>query len=132
MTFLEKYPNRGVAYKGSISKKQLNEIIPSYQASIVPLVKSIKGAVPSKIFELMQFQIPIIFCGGGEGAKIINQYKIGFNVLPGDLNNLKKVITDISNMTQSDLMKLKENCRIAISTDFSFELQLTKLIDILS
>ncbi len=126
--FLNNNPDRCVNYKGFVSKAELDEILPQYHVSIVPLVKRIKGAVPSKIFELMQLEIPVLFCGGGEGAKIVEQYNVGFTCPPGDSIALKDKLITMKKISDNEYQALKNNCRKASTEIFNFENQMNKLI----
>ena len=132
LRFLENNPDRGVNYKGSVSKKELDDILPKYQASVVPLVNRIKGAVPSKLFELMHLEIPILFCGGGEGAEIIEEFKVGFTSPPGDYSALKDTIIAFKKLSDEEYLAIKNNCKQASFEVFNFEKQITHLIKALN
>lgn len=129
--FLSKNPDRGVYYKGSVSKKELENIFPQYHASIVPLANRIKGAVPSKIFELIQLNIPILFCGGGEGAEIVEKYKVGIATPPGDYEALKTAILSLKSLSDEDYLSLKKNCKKMSSSVLNFDKQILELARIL-
>ena len=92
-----------------------------YDASIVPLVVSITGAVPSKIFDLLPVGVPILFCGGGEGAEIVRNYKIGLVADSGDYVALMNNIKTFVGMKEEEYGKLVENCLNASRNDFCFE-----------
>jgi glycosyltransferase involved in cell wall biosynthesis len=126
--FLAKNTDRGVTYKGSVSKKELDKILPRYQASIVPLVNRIKGAVPSKIFELTQLHIPILFCGGGEGAKLVEHYQVGITSPPGNYEALKNAIITLKSLSDEEYLALKNNCQKAASEVFNFDKQISELV----
>lgn len=119
-------------YHGSLPKEQMVEVIAGYSASIVPLVVRIHGAVPSKIFDLMPLGVPILFCGGGEGARIVKDYKVGLTSPPGDYEALSSNISALINMPDDEYRKLRQNCIEASVTDFSFENQMEKYIGFVS
>lgn len=123
--------SNNVYYHGSLPKEEIVKILPTYNASIVPLAQRIYGAVPSKIFDLMPLGVPILFCGGGEGSEIIDKNRIGFHSEPGDYEalsgNIKKLI---------DLPDLEYNCMVKreidlSKTEFSFNSQFGRFIEFL-
>jgi glycosyltransferase involved in cell wall biosynthesis len=131
-SFLRNNPNCGITYKGSVSKMELDNILPNYDASIVPLVNRIKGAVPSKIFELIQIGIPILFCGGGEGALIVEKHEVGFTSPPGDIEALKNTITKLKSLSEGDYKTIVDNCNKAAIDSFNFDRQMSELVAVLS
>lgn len=122
----------GVFYHGSLPKNQMVEVIAGYNASIVPLVVRIHGAVPSKIFDLMPLGVPILFCGGGEGAQIVSEYKVGLTSPPGDYKALSSNISTLINMSDEEYETLRQNCVKASLTDFSFDQQMGKYVRFVS
>lgn len=113
----------GVICHGYKKKEEINQILGTFHASIVPLAVSIKGAVPSKIFDLLPHGTPIIFCGGGEGKNIILQYNLGVVSQPGDYEALKENIIRLKNMTDVEYSQMRECCLQASANEFSFERQ---------
>lgn len=122
----------GVTCYGYRSKEEINKTLSSYHASIVPLAVAIKGAVPSKIFDLLPHGIPILFSGGGEGEKIVNDYKLGFSSKPGDYETLKENISKLKQMSDEEYCQLRQQCIAAAKGDFSFNEQIKKYYAFLS
>lgn len=116
----------GVVLHGYQSKEAVNAVLEQYHASIVPLSVRIKGAVPSKIFDLLPHGIPILFAGGGEGESIIKTHGIGFVSPPGDYETLRLNIIKIKEMSEDDYLQLRLNCVNASQGKFSFEQQMKK------
>ena len=114
----------GVTCHGYKTKEEINQVLGNYHASIVPLVVSIKGAVPSKIFDLLPHGTPIIFCGGGEGETIVRDYRLGLVSPPGDYKNLTENIRLLTNMSDEDYRQLRVNCLQAAKGEFSFSEQM--------
>ena len=83
--------DRGVFYHGSLPKERMREELIRYHASIIPLDGSYKGAVPSKLFDLLPLGVPILFCGGGEGEEIVKENQLGLVSAPGDYEGLSKI-----------------------------------------
>ena len=124
---IKENPDINVVYKGSLSKQELDKVIGNYHASIVPLRKNIKGAVPSKIFELNNYQIPILYVGGGEAAELIEKWKIGYTSSPGDFITLEKNIGRLKNLSTSDYNLILDNCKIFSNEELDFKKQIEKL-----
>lgn len=97
----------------------------------MPLATRIKGAVPSKIFDILPVGIPVLFCGGGEGARIVNDYGVGFVSEPGDYEALGNNIRKIQTLSDAEYEQLSENCLKASNTDFDFDLQIRKCYEFL-
>ena len=68
--------DKGVFYHGSLPKERMREELTRYHASIIPLTVRIRGAVPSKLFDLLPLGVPILFCGGGEGEEIVKENQL--------------------------------------------------------
>lgn len=130
--YIKSNPDCNVFFHGYLQKSDMVNKLSQYHASIVPLAVSIKGAVPSKIFDLMPVGVPILFCGGGEGANIINEYNIGYTSYPGDFKSLEDNILRLKNLSDDEYSVLKHNCLTASKTEFSFNQQLDKYYNFLS
>lgn len=113
-----------VFYHGYVDKEKLALELNNYDASLIPLTVRIKGAVPSKNFDVLPLGIPVLFCGGGEGAKIVLEYHIGFISNPGDYLTLQENIKKMSEMSETEYSEMSENCIKAAETDFSFTVQM--------
>jgi hypothetical protein len=123
--------NCGVVFHGYKPKNEISSILCSFHASIVPLVVSIKGAVPSKIFDLLPHGTPILFCGGGEGEHIITTYGFGFVSTPGNYDMLKGNISRLKSLSDVDYLSLRKNCQDASKGEFSFDEQMLRYYDFL-
>ncbi len=116
--------DKGIFYHGSLPKERMREEIVRYHASIIPLTVRIRGAVPSKLFDLLPLGVPILFCGGGEGEEIVKENQLGFVSPPGDYEQLSKNIQAMRSLSDEEYRQLKENCLRLSQTTFSFERQL--------
>lgn len=123
--------DKNIFYHGVVSKKQIDSEISGYDLSIVTLANHISGAVPSKIFDLLPSGVPILFCGEGEGADIVNRYGLGLLSTHDDYNSISENIEKFVNMTESQYYTYSENCLKSSKKDFSFDIQIEKYIDFL-
>lgn len=121
----------GVICHGYKKKEEINQILGTFHASIVPLAVSIKGAVPSKIFDLLPHGTPILYCGDGEGKDIILQYNLGMVSPPGNYETLKKNIITLKSMTDDEYHRMRECCLQASANEFSFEEQMKRCFNFL-
>lgn len=130
--YLKEHPDSNVSLHGTLPKKELSVILPRYHASIVPLTTTIRGAVPSKIFDLIAARVPILFCGGGEGAQIVEKYGVGLTSAPSDYSSLMKNIKILSGMSSEEYAQMISQETDACNGDFSFDKQMQRLRAFLS
>ncbi len=126
---IEEYLSRhncAVYYHGFLDKSAMVAELRNYDASIVPLTVRITGAVPSKIFDLLPVGIPILFCGGGEGAHIVKDLNIGLTSAPADMKALEDNIKKMATMSPEEYNILRESCIKAAKGEFSFHTQISK------
>ena len=74
------------------------EVWASADIGIISLKKYILGAVPSKLYEVMSSETPIIFIGEGEAREIVEKSECGLTVSPDDIDG---VANSIINMIKS-------------------------------
>lgn len=108
--FLKENPGRNVFLHNSVGRNEIPEILSEYDCTIIPLVRNIYGAVPSKIYEAMAAGLPILFSGSGEGANIVKNNNAGLVSGPKDFENLKKNIIELKNSSELR-SKMSLNCR---------------------
>ena len=78
-----------------LDPRPASEIPPLLAAAdivLVPLKQYIPGAVPSKLYEAMASARPVILIAGGEAAEIVDRYKVGIVVRPGQIHELANAI----------------------------------------
>jgi len=108
--FIQNNPNNGVVYHDSIPGKAIPQMLSQYHATLIPLTTIIHGAVPSKIFMAISNGLPVLFSGGGEGAQIVIDGKIGWVNKPSDFESLKHNIKTFSKISETEYQQLKNNC----------------------
>lgn len=128
---IEKYltdnQTKGIFLHNSIPRDQVPAMLMQYDVTIIPLIKPIFGAVPSKIYEAMAAGLPIIFSGGGEGARIIEEFELGWTCAPSDFNDIRNVIAGIGSLDTVQLKKMKENAIHIAQTVFDRNIQIGHL-----
>lgn len=129
--YLSNNPNSGIYYHGNAPRKEIPSILHEYDLTIIPLIKPIFGAIPSKIYEAMAAGLPIIFAGGGEGATLIKQHQTGWICEPSDYTAMASTLTEINKLSKAELNQKKVNCKLAAEKTFNREIQINQLHDFL-
>ncbi len=103
-------------------KKDMPKIIASMDATVVPLKKLdiFKGALPSKMFENLASEIPIVLAVEGEAENLINDAQAGIVVEPENSKEIAKAILKLhkNKELREDLGK---NGRSYVMNNFSRE-----------
>lgn len=122
--YIADHPRCGVFTHGFVPKEEVAAWLDRMDASIVPLTVRIHGAVPSKIYDILPHGLPILFCGGGEGAHIISDWKVGFVSAPGDYEALIRNIEHLRDMSADTFRALSANCLKASLNELDFDRQI--------
>lgn len=104
------------------SKKVMPKIIASMDATVVPLKKLdlFKGALPSKMFEALSSELPIVLAVEGEAEELINNAKAGIVVEP---ENEKAIAGAVLKLYEDNSLReeLGRNGRAYVMEHFSRE-----------
>ena len=119
---------RGIFYHGVVSSCEIKEKIRSYDVSLVPLKNKIYGAVPSKIFELMQLGVPILFFGEGEGQKLVKENSLGMYCKSNDFKKLEDNIKEFVLLGNKDYKEISSNLLYFHKKYFRLDYQLENFI----
>jgi glycosyltransferase involved in cell wall biosynthesis len=82
----------------TVPQHQMNRYYSLFDFSIIPLVRNdlFKMTIPSKLYECMAAEIPIILCVDGEAREIIHQAEAGHFVEPEDHETLSELILNVA------------------------------------
>ncbi|HBM81703.1 MAG: glycosyltransferase family 4 protein [Clostridiales bacterium] len=90
----EKYKLNNVLFFPMQAKKQMPRIIASMDAAVIPLKKLdlFKGALPSKMFEALASELPIVLSVEGEAEKLIRSADAGICVEPENSEEIAQAV----------------------------------------
>lgn len=128
---IAKSAKKNIFFHGSKSSTEIKKIIRNYDIALVPLKNRILGAVPSKIFELMQLGVPILYTSKGEASEIINKYRIGFVTEQNNINSIKKTILKFNELDVFEYKNMSKNCLDLHKKEYRLDYQLKKFISLI-
>ncbi|OBX21842.1 MULTISPECIES: glycosyltransferase family 4 protein [Bizionia] len=123
--FISKNPDLPIVYHGEVTRTELHNALLRYDITIIPLLNRIYGSVPSKIFEYARLGLPMLYFGGGEGERIIQQHQLGWIAEAGNYGHLNKTIQGLRKHELS--FKKRGLIQQAAQENFDFNNQLLKL-----
>lgn len=124
-------PDCNVYAHGFVPKNEIALRLSEMDVAVVPLATRIRGAVPSKIYDTLPQGIPILFCGGGEGADFIKSRDLGLISDPGDYDSLKKNVMKFSEMSMAEYINISNKCFEISRSELNFDKQMQETIDYL-
>lgn len=126
--YITTHPNCNIYYHGRVGRDEIPMVLGQADCTLVPLVKNIFGAVPSKIYESMAAGLPILFSGDGEGMRIVEENNLGWVSPALDYKHLE---TNIKHMTtnRKDWVTKKFNCIDCAKNKFNRPKQVKALYD---
>ena len=127
--YIAEHPDCGVQVHGFVPKEEVAGWLDRMDAGIVPLTVRIHGAVPSKIYDILPQGLPILFCGGGEGAQIITGWQVGLASEPEDYKDLIRNIKSLRDMAEDNFRALSARCLEISRTELDFDRQMTAAVE---
>lgn len=124
VSWCKEHPDGGVIAHGFVPKEEIAGRLSSMDASIVPLATRIRGAFPSKVFDILPQGLPILFCGGGEGAQFISSNEVGYTSTPGDYAALTENIKKLRDMSPAAYESMSARCISLSKQELDFEKQM--------
>ena len=122
--YIEEHPDCNVFVHGFVAKENIIKRLQEMDASIVPLATRIRGAFPSKVFDILPQGLPILFCGGGEGACFIESRQVGYTSKPGDYADLIENIKKLKKLTNNEYETISSRCIQVSRRELDFEKQM--------
>lgn len=132
VTYCNDNPDCGVSAYGFVPKEDISGRLREMDASIVPLATRIRGAFPSKSFDLLPQGLPILFCGGGEGATFISRREVGYVSAPGDYTALIENIKKIRDLSVEDYEAMSARCVQISKEELNFDKQMKETYEFLT
>lgn len=81
---LEKQAGPNVIFTGLLAKEDMPAMVASFDMTIIPLKTHIPGALPSKIYEAMASEIPIILAAEGDPKELLARAEAGIIIPYGN------------------------------------------------
>ena len=125
--WIKEHPNAGVEVHGFVTKDKMPEIYKSYDAAIVPLMTNIRGAFPSKVYDILPVGLPMLLCGEGEVARFVTENGVGLVSKPGDFTALRNNIIKLRNMPLKDFQQMSSAC-ITTAHNLDFDKQMKEFL----
>lgn len=121
-------PDCGVFAHGFVPKEEIAARLREMDASIVPLATRIRGAFPSKVFDILPQGLPVLFCGGGEGAKFVASRQVGFVSDPGDYAALRANVERLRDMSAEAFRAMSARCLDVSRSELDFDKQMGETV----
>lgn len=109
--YLASNPGANIFLHKTVPQPVLNQKLAAFNAVLIPLKTGIHGAVPSKLFMAVAHNLPVLFCGGGEGETFVSEHKIGWVSPPGDYISLAENIRIFSSLPVGELENYRANVK---------------------
>ena len=115
---------KNIFIHGMLNQNDLFNQIIHYNIGLVSLSNKIYGAFPSKIYDLINLNIPILYIGEGGGEKFINEFDIGWTIKANDFNALNDILNKIKSIDKNDYIEIIERLKKLSNNQFNFNNQI--------
>jgi colanic acid biosynthesis glycosyl transferase WcaI len=107
--------------RGSIPKERTEACYHSFDICLVPLapIAELQETIPSKIFEIMACERPVLASAAGETQRLVESSGCGLVVPPGDADALAAGIRTLRDMTAGERRELGRQGRSYVGRHYS-------------
>ena len=126
LQYLNSANKNNIICHGEVSKSELHTLYENHHIALVPLVRPILGSVPSKIFEIAHFGLPILYMAGGEGEHIVKEHTLGYVINTQDYKELNETLRTLK---VKDLLDNRNEIKAIAKKYFVIEKQLQQLLN---
>ncbi len=97
-SFIKDNDLKNVILLNPVSKDYILSYISLFDVMVIPLVKNdlFKITIPSKLYESMAAEIPVLLCVDGEARRIVEETNCGFYVEPENHNMLAEKVREFN------------------------------------
>lgn len=112
-----------VTFYGSVPVSAMPDMFAAADYSIVSLrnIELFKGARPSKIFPAISSGVPVLYCGDGESAAILEEYHCGKIAPPENPEGIAAAISELMSISDADYQTMRENGRKLAIDQYSWK-----------
>ena len=111
-----------VTFYGSVPVSEMPNMFSLADYSLVPLrnIELFKGARPSKIFPAIATGTPVLYCGSGESAAILEEYQCGRIAPPENPEAIAQIVEELSHLNEAEYQRMSENGRKLAMEQYSW------------
>jgi glycosyltransferase involved in cell wall biosynthesis len=111
-----------IIFHETVPMERMPDIFSISDFSIVSLrnIELFKGARPSKIFPAVSTGTPVLYCGVGESAKIIEDNRCGEVAIPENPEAIAESMVKLMNISKEEYDSLSKNGRKLAVDEFSW------------
>jgi colanic acid biosynthesis glycosyl transferase WcaI len=130
---IEKSRVKNITLHPPIPRDQTRAFYNSCDVCLVPLapIPIFSETIPSKIFEIMACERPLVASVSGEGAAIVDRSRGGIRVEPGDARGLAKAIQRVQAMSAEEREAMGSRARQYVSAHYDRLALADKYLEIL-
>ncbi|MBM4760889.1 glycosyltransferase family 4 protein [Bacillus sp. B15-48] len=114
---------KNLVFHDSVPVSEMPNVFSITDFSIVSLrnIELFKGARPSKIFPALACGVPVLYCGTGESAELIEENNCGIVAEPENSDSIAAKIIECAEMSQQDYEAFAKSGRTFVENHYSWK-----------
>ncbi len=120
-----------VTFYGAVPVSEMPKFFSIADFSVVSLrnIELFKGARPSKIFPAISSGVPVLYCGDGESAAILEEYHCGKIAPPENPDGIANAVSELVKISEEEYRSMSENGRKLAIEQYSWISIVDEILD---